>query len=165
MQWQGSKRANYVDSLPPDVRKRYDSKTACIKCDPYCIATTEWGKDVSKWPLIGFLDVINYLVHSPSAYTSEQLKKYKSLEAYKFYQDGWIRQILHKKIGELHLVLAKVITARLNVSESFRFRAIRMPRLGPRLVLSTYLVCCVDVVVPGPGRKRKMGYVTYAMFL
>ena len=64
---------------------------------------------MSKWPLIGFLDVINYLVHSPSAYTSEQLKKYKSLEAYKFYQDGWIRQILHKKIGELHLVLAKVI--------------------------------------------------------
>ena len=76
------------------------------------VATTEWGKDVSKWPLIRFLDVINYLVHSPSAYTSEQLKKYKSLEAYKFYQDGWIRQILHKKIGELHLVLAKVITAR-----------------------------------------------------
>ena len=57
------KQASYVDSLPPDVRKRYDSKTACIKCDPYCIATTEWGKDVSKWPLIGFLDVINYLVH------------------------------------------------------------------------------------------------------
>ena len=114
--------SSYVETLPPDVRTRYNSKTACIKCDPYCIPSTEWGKDVSKWPLIGFLDVINYLVYSPSAYTSEQLKKYnyKSLEAYKFYQDGWIRQILHKKIGELHLVLAKVITALLNVSESFR---------------------------------------------
>ena len=108
----------HVDSLPPDVRTRYNSKKACIKCDPYCIPSTEWEKDVSKWPLIGFLDVGD--VYSPSAYTSEQLKKYKSLEAYKFYQDGWIRQILHKKIGELHLVLAKVITALLNVSESFR---------------------------------------------
>ena len=106
--------SSYVETLPPDVRTRYNSKTACIKCDPYCIPSTEWGKDVSKWPLIGFLDVINYLVYSPSAYSGEQLKKYK------FYQDGWIRQILHKKIGELHLVLAKVITALLNVSESFR---------------------------------------------
>ena len=102
--------SSYVETLPPDVRTRYNSKAAC-KMRPYCISSTEWGKDVSQWPLIGFLDVINYLVYSPSAYTSEQLKKYKSLEAYKFYQDGWIQQILHKKIGELHLVLAKVMTA------------------------------------------------------
>ena len=84
------KHTSYVDTLPPDVRKRYDSKTAYIKCDPYGIAMIEWEKDASKGPLIGFLDVINYLVYSPSGYTSEQLKKYKSLEAYKFYQDGLI---------------------------------------------------------------------------
>ena len=56
--------SSYVETLPPDVRTRYNSKTACIKCDPYCIPSTEWGKDVSKWPLIGFLDVINYIVYS-----------------------------------------------------------------------------------------------------
>ena len=48
------KHESYDDNLPPDVRKRYDSKIACIKCDPYCIATTEREKDVNKWPLIGF---------------------------------------------------------------------------------------------------------------
>ena len=100
--------SEYIQSLPPDVRKRYQTKTAAIGCDPYSIVVGDFSKDVTKWPQVGFLDIINYLIDSPSAYTSEQLKKYKSLDAYKFYQDGWIRQILHKKIEGIHLIRAKV---------------------------------------------------------
>ena len=100
--------SDYVKSLPPDVRKRYNDKTNVIGCDPYNIAATCLENDVTKWSHVGFLDVINYLVFSPSSYTSEQLKKYKSLDAYKYFQDGWIRQILHKKINGVHLIRAKV---------------------------------------------------------
>lgn len=100
--------SEYVKSLPPDVRKRYSAKTSVIGCDPYNIAATGLERDVTKWPHVGFLDVMNYLIFSPSPYTSEQLKKYKSLDAYKFFQDGWIRQILHKKINGVHLIRAKV---------------------------------------------------------
>ena len=100
--------SDYVKSLPPDVRKRYNDKTSVIGCDPYNIAATCLENDVTKWPHVGFLDVVNYLIFSRSSYTSEQLKKYKSLESYKYFQDGWIRQILHKEINSVHLIRAKV---------------------------------------------------------
>ena len=60
------------------------------------------------WPPVEHVDVINYLIFTPSAYMSDQLKKYKSLDAYKFFQDGWIKKILHKKSEDLHVLLAKV---------------------------------------------------------
>ena len=69
----------------------------------------EFDENVSKWPDVTYIDVMNYLIFSQSAYTKEELKKYKSLAAYKLFQDGWIRQILHKVIGELHLFRAKVV--------------------------------------------------------
>ena len=78
---------------------------------------------------------MNYLISSPSAYRSEQLKKYKSLDAYKYYQDGWIRQILHKKIEGLHLIRAKVklITFEINYicNHCGALIAKGVPRLGP----------------------------------
>ena len=74
----------------------------------FYIAATCLENDVTKWPHVGFLDVINYLIFSRWSYTSEQLKKYKSLESYKYCQDGWIRQILHKEINGVHLIRAKV---------------------------------------------------------
>ena len=103
-----STSSDYIQSLPPDVNQRYKSKTAVIGCDLYSIVVGDFNRDVTKWPQLGFLDIMNYLISSPSAYTSEQLKKYKSLDAYKYYQDGWIHQILHKKIERLHLIRAKV---------------------------------------------------------
>ena len=103
-----STSSDYIQSLPPDVKQRYESKTAVIGCDPYSIVVGDFNRDATKWPQVGFPDIMNYLISSPSAYTSEQLKKYKSLDAYKYYQDGWIRQILHKKIEGLHLIRAKV---------------------------------------------------------
>ena len=100
---------SYRESLPPDVRLRYDRKIECISCDPYNVPADEFDGNVQKWPDVGYLDVVNYLIFSQSAYTKEELKKYKSQAAYKLFQDGWIRQILHKVIGKLHLFRAKVL--------------------------------------------------------
>ena len=102
--------SDYVRSLPTDVRTRYSDKTAALNCDPYCVREVEFSSDATTWPPVEHVDVINYLIFTPSSYTSDHLKKYKSLDAYKFFQDGWIKHIPHKKFDGLHLLLAKVGT-------------------------------------------------------
>ena len=75
--------SEYVRSLPTDVQTRYLSKTAALNCDPYCVREVEFSSDATTWPPVEHVvvDVINYLIFTPSAYTSDQLKKYKSLDA------------------------------------------------------------------------------------
>ena len=100
--------SNYVRWLPTDVRTRYLAKTEALNYDPYCVREVEFGSDATTWPPVEHVDVINYMTFTSSAYTSDQLKKYKSLDAYKFFQDGWIKKILHNEFEDLHLLLAKV---------------------------------------------------------
>ena len=83
--------SEYVRSLPTDVRTRYLAKTAALNCDPYCMREVEFSFDVTTWPPVEHVDMINYLIFTPSAYMSDQIKKYKSLDAYKFFS-GWLGQ-------------------------------------------------------------------------
>lgn len=47
----------------------------------------EWN----HWPDVSYADVYNYLIIlTPSLYTHEQLKAYKSLDGYNFYANGWV---------------------------------------------------------------------------
>ena len=82
----------YRDTLPSDVRARYDRKIACISNDPYTLKKTEFDGDVASWPDVAYIDLVNYLIFSQSAYSKEELKKYKS-------------------IGDLHLFVAKVLNS------------------------------------------------------
>lgn len=99
---------SYRETLIGDVRKRYDEKISKIHVDPYELGVEEFSTDRLKWPEISYVDVLHFLVFQESAYTKEQLKNYKSLDAYKLFQDGWVRQILHKEIDGIHLLRAKV---------------------------------------------------------
>lgn len=109
----------YRDSLSGDVRKRYDEKISVIGVDPYRIGHSDCDSDRKTWPEVSIVDVMHYLVFEESSYTKDQLRNYKSLEAYRLFQDGWIRDIVHKQFGEHHLMRAKVCVYYFSVSNDY----------------------------------------------
>ena len=99
----------YRDTLPADVRKRYNEKTSVIQVDPYELPDAEFTIDHHKWPLLSYVDMLDFLIFKQSYYTREQLRNVKSLDAQELVQDGWVREILHKEIHGNHLLRAKVL--------------------------------------------------------
>lgn len=50
--------------------------------DPFNIDAKEWSTDVKKLPDITYPDIWNYLIETPSEFTKDKLKAFKSLEAF-----------------------------------------------------------------------------------
>ena len=66
-----------------------------IEVNPENFNKSVWKKDITKLPDITWRDVLIFLINTPSEFTKENTKAYKSLEAYKTYflcghvQDCW----------------------------------------------------------------------------
>ena len=81
----------YVCTLPEAERKRYKQKIKAItkkdyeeNLDPY-ILEDGWIDDISLWPPVEYGCIYTYLIETPGPYTKEQVKAYKSLDAYNYY--------------------------------------------------------------------------------
>ncbi|KAG1695930.1 Glycine receptor subunit alpha-2 [Nymphon striatum] len=98
-----------LDSLDKEVRDRYDEKLSLIggQC-PYEMSSDNFSNDVESLPNLTYIDILNYLVNSKSVYTLEQLKSYKSLEAYNQFVCGWVRDVRSVDINGRVLVTARV---------------------------------------------------------
>ena len=96
--------------MDPEVIQRYERKISVIGIDPYTINKDHFSdiKQSKSWPDISYIDIVNFLIFQESAYSQEQLKNYKSLEAYKLFQDGWMKELMYKEINGFHLFRAKV---------------------------------------------------------
>ena len=103
----------YREGLGPQERARYLEKLRFIGgADPYKLAPSFWiNEDPESLPSIAYPDIVNYLVFSPSPYTVEDLKSYKSLEAYNQMVCGWVREMQHQVINDRCVVNAKVSNA------------------------------------------------------
>ena len=102
----------YREGLDKQERTRYDGKLKLIGGeDPYEMTTSVWSRpdDVKLLPKITYPDIVNYLVFSPSPYTSDDMKSYKGLDAYNQFVCGWVREKTTRIIGKC-LVKAKVST-------------------------------------------------------
>jgi hypothetical protein len=74
------------------------------------MTTSVWSRpdDVKLLPKITYPDIVNYLVFSPSPYTSDDMKSYKGLDAYNQFVCGWVREKTTRIIDDKCLVKAKV---------------------------------------------------------
>lgn len=103
-------RSEYYLSLKGDVKSRYDSKLKIIdNVDPYSLGAYELTSNLSFLPTVSIMDMVNYLILTHSFYTGEQLKAYKSLKAYKYYEAGFVVEVLAKRMNEnAFVVVGKV---------------------------------------------------------
>ena len=91
--------SDYFTSLDPVARKRYVERLNLLGLDqsgdPYADSNSgKFANDMTKWPPVEFGHVFFYFIERPGLYTRRQLKQWKSLDAYKYFQSGHVRPIL-----------------------------------------------------------------------
>ena len=109
-----SHESEYQSMLHYEAKKRYKEKLSTeseILPDPYSLFEEEWIDDITKWPIIEFGDIYNYLINSTGRYTKDSLKAYKSLEAYNYFVSGHVRTVYFRESSEQSkyaILMAKV---------------------------------------------------------
>ena len=63
--------------------------------DPFAINEDQWSDNLSQWPELELGNIYTYLIETKGVYTKETLKANKSLEAYNYYYNGYVRTVYH----------------------------------------------------------------------
>ena len=101
--------SSYFQSLDPPTQKQYREKIELLgQVDPYDIQECDLAEDVESLPEVTYSDIVNYFIFTPSPYTSEDMKAYKSLEAYNQVLNGWVRDVRNFSKEDYILVIGKV---------------------------------------------------------
>ncbi|KAJ8910131.1 hypothetical protein NQ315_003502 [Exocentrus adspersus] len=89
--------------------------------DPYTPGRDRVKANLDSVPDVTIMDMVNYLILSHSFYADQQMKAYKSLEAYKFYEAGFVQDVFGEKINEnAWVVIGKVNNIVVNSMALFR---------------------------------------------
>ena len=100
---------DYLSSLAPQEIQRFNEKTSLF-CgnDRYKIPKGNFSNSHDVLSEVTYPDIYNYSVANPSPYSKEDLKAYKSLEAYNQFVCGWVREIVSLEKNDNRLVKAIV---------------------------------------------------------
>ena len=97
MQHETPMYSSYYHELDDTAKQRYREKMEKLGAleDPYLMYDhgQEIYVDWYDWPQVEYPNIYNFLIETPSVYTGESLKSYKSLDAYNFYVNGWVENI------------------------------------------------------------------------
>ncbi|XDV36128.1 hypothetical protein PO909_005972 [Leuciscus waleckii] len=100
----------YCTDLDPVSRHRYKELiNRYVGCDPFLMKMSEFSVELKDLPTVEAVNITNYLVLQTSYCTRQQMKAYKSLEAYNFFVSGWVHNLGTKRLQYDHrLVFTKV---------------------------------------------------------
>ena len=95
-------KSDFFKQLDATDKKRYKEKLSKLglHIDPYLMNADQWSTSRNVWPSVEFPDICIYLLNSPSPYTKEALKAYKSSEGYAYLVAGFVEQVLVTKIND-----------------------------------------------------------------
>ena len=103
--------SDYLKTLTGESKERYVEKLTTLGFsnieldDPYLYVKSApksaiqsnhaegsiWIDDITKWPIVEFGSVYVYLIDTPGPFTRDNMRAYKSLEAYNFFVSGWVQ--------------------------------------------------------------------------
>lgn len=84
----------YFERLDATAKGRYAEKISLIDGnDPYQTPKRNWCTNPDSFPNLDYFGIVNYFVFGTSAYSMQAFKAYKSLQAYKTFVAGWVRDI------------------------------------------------------------------------
>lgn len=92
--------SEYCGSLKGAEKTRYKEKVELCGFDPYSLKNSEYNDDSTHLPCIEYPDIVNYLVLQTSWATKQEMKAYKSMDAYNFFISGWVNNLFTKQVGE-----------------------------------------------------------------
>lgn len=76
--------------------------------DPFTLGNCDLDCTVSGIPPVTNMDIVSYLVLTHSFYTKDQMKAFKSLEAYKYFNSGFVLKAGTKIVNNLYVLVGKV---------------------------------------------------------
>lgn len=100
---------DYYNNLPAEAKVRYKRKLDLIGLTlddcPYKQPRGTWSNDPTQWPEMEYGDLYTYLIDTPGVFTRESMKNKKSLEAYLYFQSGWVENVLSCHIPQTRYTL------------------------------------------------------------
>lgn len=92
-----------------DIDKRYQEKIQkfCRGMDPYNLDMLNCNDLLPK--NFGYFDLINYCFHHRSPFTRNDFNNWKAMDAYKYYESGWVQSISCKKFDDIGSIIFAMV--------------------------------------------------------
>ena len=106
--------SEYYDSLNIQAKARYEEKLKLaglsLEEDPYNERNgNKYKDDMTAWPPLEYGHIFTYFIRRPGFYTQEQLIAWKQLEAYNYFQNGYVRSVYAYKLKSGVCVLKSLV--------------------------------------------------------
>ena len=90
--------SEYFEHLPPKAKASYSAKLKLLglsnQDDPYAMYNQDkFVCDMNLWPPLEYGHIYCYFVQRPGVYTQQELIRWKSLEAYNYFQSGHVQEV------------------------------------------------------------------------